>query len=437
MRSGFFRGRALFFFIKIASVLVFATGLEAVAQWQQGFDFRNTATFVADPAGDTYVLSTTAYPTSVNGVTFGWVKTSLVGARNRNASLDPRLAGLNYANNGSQATFYVDLPSAGTYNVSLALGDAGYQQCTQQCQIQFLDGNTVLATVSRGTIAAGYFYDAVGNKWSAAAWPTGNLTQQVTLAGTRLTVVVGTSQSNGDLTTIAFLGLTQVSSAASFSISASPTSLTVAQGNQGTSTITTTGINGFNSSISLSASGVPTGTTVSFNPQTIPAPGSGSSTMTVTVGSSTPLGIYPITVTGNGGGVQQSATVNLTVTSLTWAQAFDFRNTSTYVTDPPGDTYVLPTTKYPTTVNGATFGWTTPALVGGRDRSTTVDPRLAGMDYANNGSPATFYVDLPAPGTYSLSLAMGDAGFEAMLDAVRDSVPGWQDGACYVHEGTH
>ena len=36
--------------------------------------------------------------------------------------------------------------------------------------------------------------------------------------------------------------------------------------------------------------------------------------MTITVGSSTPMGTYPITVTGNGGGNQQNTTVTLTVT---------------------------------------------------------------------------------------------------------------------------
>jgi len=101
-----------------------------------------------------------------------------------------------------------------------------------------------------------------------------------------------------------------------FTISASPSSLSVVQGNQGISTITATISNGFNSAITLSASGMPSGTTVSFNPNPIAAPGSGSSTMTITVGSSTPTGTYPITVTGNGGGVQQHTTVNLTVTAL-------------------------------------------------------------------------------------------------------------------------
>ena len=136
----------------------------------------------------------------------------------------------------------------------------------------------------------------------------------MTLAGSRLTVVVGTSKASGDSTPLAFLGVTQLSGGSpNYTISASPASVSIPQGNQGTSTITTSVSGGFNSAISLSASGVPSGTTVSFNPQSIPAPGSGSSTMTITVGASTAAGTYPITVTGNGGGIQQNTTVTLTV----------------------------------------------------------------------------------------------------------------------------
>src|SRR5208337_2579148 len=210
-----------------------------VVAWGQGFDFRNTAGFVSDPPGDTYVLPTTTYPTTVNGVTFGWTMPNLVQARDRSTSVDPRLAGINYVNNGSPATFYVDLPSAGTYGLSLVMGDVGYEQCYTQCQVQFLDGGTVLATVTGGPTNPGYFYDAKGNNWSAATWPTSNLSQQVTLAGTRLTVVVGTNQATGDITPIAFLGVTQTSVAPNFTLSASPASLGVVQGNQGTSTLTT------------------------------------------------------------------------------------------------------------------------------------------------------------------------------------------------------
>src|SRR5262249_36903333 len=160
-------------------------------------------------------------------------------------------------------------------------------------------------------------------------------------------------------------------------IASSPASLNIAQGNQDVSTTTTTISGGFNGAISLSASGVPSGTTVSFSPNLISAPGGGSSTMSILVGSSTPTATYPITVTGDGAGIQQNTTVTLTVTAVGgWQQGFDFRNTANFVTDPLGDTHVLPSTAYPTMVNGVTFGWTNTRLVQGRDRNAAVDPRL-------------------------------------------------------------
>jgi len=100
-----------------------------------------------------------------------------------------------------------------------------------------------------------------------------------------------------------------------FTISASPTAVSVVQGNAGTSTITTTVSGGFNNAISLSASGQPSGVTVGFSPASIAAPGAGSSTVTMTVGSSVATGTYPITVTGTGGSTTHTTTVNLTVTS--------------------------------------------------------------------------------------------------------------------------
>jgi kumamolisin len=98
-----------------------------------------------------------------------------------------------------------------------------------------------------------------------------------------------------------------------FTISASPTSVTVVQGKSGTSTITTAVSGGFDSSIALSASGQPTGVTATFNPPSIAAPGSGTSTLTLAVASTTVRGTYTITVTGSGGSVTQKTTVTLTV----------------------------------------------------------------------------------------------------------------------------
>jgi kumamolisin len=102
-----------------------------------------------------------------------------------------------------------------------------------------------------------------------------------------------------------------------FTLSASPASVSVVQGNSGTSTITTTVAGGFDSAVALSASGQPTGVTVSFNPTSIAVPGSGTSTMTLAVASTAVAGTYTITVTGTGGGITHTATVSLTVTAPT------------------------------------------------------------------------------------------------------------------------
>ena len=104
------------------------------------------------------------------------------------------------------------------------------------------------------------------------------------------------------------------SSGAGFSLSASPASVTVAQGAKSTSTITSTVTGGFDSAISLSATGQPTGVTVGFSPASIT--GAGTSTMTLTVASSTATGTYHITVTGTSGSTIETTTVSLTVTRI-------------------------------------------------------------------------------------------------------------------------
>jgi subtilase family serine protease len=109
--------------------------------------------------------------------------------------------------------------------------------------------------------------------------------------------------------------LAPTSSSPNFTISASPTSVSVVQGSNGTSTITTAVLDPFDSAIALSATGQPTGVTVSFSPTSVAAPGSGSSTMTMAVASTTATGTYTITVTGTGGGITHTSTVALTVTA--------------------------------------------------------------------------------------------------------------------------
>ncbi|MGH8683898.1 MAG: hypothetical protein ACREUM_00960, partial [Nitrosospira sp.] len=92
--------------------------------------------------------------------------------------------------------------------------------------------------------------------------------------------------------------------------------------------------------------------------------------------------------------------------------AFDiginFRATAEYVTDPANTTYSLGE-GYPTTRGGATFGWIDLPLGNIRNRSTSVDPRIAGINYHTNASKKKFQLDLPASGFVDISCAVGDA----------------------------
>jgi subtilase family serine protease len=110
--------------------------------------------------------------------------------------------------------------------------------------------------------------------------------------------------------------LTGAPQTSSFSLSASPSSVSVAQGGNGSTAITVTPSGGFNSSVALTASGQPTGATISFNPSTVSG-GSGTASMGISVASSTTPGTYPITVTGTSGSTVETTTVSLTVTGTT------------------------------------------------------------------------------------------------------------------------
>ena len=131
-------------------------------------------------------------------------------------------------------------------------------------------------------------------------------------ATTGYDLVTGIGSPNGQALVDALAG---TGTTAGFSLSANPTSVSVAQGASGTSTITSTVTGGFNTAVVLSASGQPSGVTVSFNPTSIT--GNGTSTMTMAVGSTVTPGTFTITVTGTAGSTTHTTTVSLTVTSTT------------------------------------------------------------------------------------------------------------------------
>ena len=139
--------------------------------------------------------------------------------------------------------------------------------------------------------------------------------------------------------------------------------------------------------------------------------------MTITVGSSTPTGTYPITVTGNGGGIQQNTTINLTVTAQqTYDVGIDFRGTQNYVTDPAYavfDNCLNDGTNQQTrtNANGYSIGWQwSQKCNAASNESSTVDPRLAGIAnvYTASGGE-TLTITVPQAGTYNIGFATGNA----------------------------
>jgi subtilase family serine protease len=97
----------------------------------------------------------------------------------------------------------------------------------------------------------------------------------------------------------------------SFTLSDSPSSLTITQGGSGTSTITVNDVGGFTGSVTLAASGLPSGVTAAFGTN----PTTGTSVLTLTASSTATTGSATVTITGTSGSLTASTTLALTVNS--------------------------------------------------------------------------------------------------------------------------
>jgi hypothetical protein len=95
-----------------------------------------------------------------------------------------------------------------------------------------------------------------------------------------------------------------------FSLSVSPTSVSVRRGGTAAYTVTVNPSNGFSGSVTLSLSGQPSGSIVTFSPN----PSSGTSTLSVRTASSGPKGTFTLTVTARSGTLTHTATIRLSVT---------------------------------------------------------------------------------------------------------------------------
>ncbi len=119
-----------------------------------------------------------------------------------------------------------------------------------------------------------------------------------------------------------------------FSLSASPSSLTVVQGNSGSSTITVTPSGGFTGSVSLSASGLPSGVTATFGTN----PTTSTSSVTFTASSTATVGTSTVTITGTSGSLTHTTTITLTVNSVGGQPNFTISDSPASITVTRGST---------------------------------------------------------------------------------------------------
>jgi kumamolisin len=194
--------------------------------------------------------------------------------------------------------------------------------------VSVVQGNNGTSTIT--TAVSGGFNSAIAlsasgqpsgvtvsfNPTAIAAPGSGSSTMSMAVASTTATgtYTITVTGTGGGLTHTAAVALTVTAAASgNFTISVSPTSGYLARGQSGYAVVSTTVSGGFDSSIALSATGVPSGVTYSFTPSSIAAPGSGSSDFNLTVSRNAPLGTYPITITGTGGGVTHTTVLTFEV----------------------------------------------------------------------------------------------------------------------------
>jgi len=313
-------------------------------------------------SGNVGVLSTSdgAYNTAY-GSTTGWDFASGIGSVNA----------FNLVNNWPSSTPNYSL-SASPSSLTLTQGGSGASTIAVTAQNGF-GGNV---TLSASGLPNGVTASFSPNPANTASVLTLTATGTATI-GTVTLIVTGTSDTLTNTTKIAVT----VNSVGNYTLSGSPTSVTIAQGTSGTSTITVSPQNGFSGGVSLSASGLPSGVSASFSPN----PATATSTLTLTATSTATSGTVPVTITGSSGSLTNTTTITLTVT--------------------PAPNYTLSATPSSLTVTQGTSGTSTITVSpqngfsGGVSLSASGLPSGVSASFSPNPATATSTLTLTATST--------------------------------------
>jgi hypothetical protein len=165
----------------------------------------------------------------------------------------------------ASATYTINLPPAATPTFSLASGT-------------YLAAQTV--SIGDTTAGATIYYTTNGTAPTTGSTVYGGaITVSTTETIEAIAIASGFASSNVASATYT------INLPPTFTLGASPTSLTVNAGSQGSVTLTVTPQNGFNSTVGFACSGLPSGASCSFNPTTV-TPSGGAATTQLTISAS-------------------------------------------------------------------------------------------------------------------------------------------------------
>jgi len=219
------------------------------------------------------------------------------------------------------------------------------------------------------------------------------------VVGTYPLTITGTS---GTLTATTSVSLV-VTPELTFTLSASPASLSVIGGNAAATKVTVAPVNGFASTVGFSAGGLPAGASATFSP----ASSQTGTTLSIATTTSTPAGTYTVTVTGTAAAtgtsnaVSATTSLGLTVVAALKTQTITFAAIGAQTVGTPLSLVASASSGLP-----VGFASTTPSVC--TVSATTASFVLAGTCtiVASQGGNATYAAATPVSRSFSVAAAV-------------------------------
>lgn len=258
-------------------------------------DTRNNTECVFLPAGTSGSFSVTVRGVNVAGD----------GLPGNADTTDQDFALLVYNGSASAPTPNFSL-SATPASATITAGNPASFTVTSTPANGFASNVTLSATPAISGVTYSFSPNPIGPSGSAT------LTCTTTTAATPGTHTVTISGVGGSLTRTTTVSLTiNAPATPNFTLSATPSSSSVTAGGSAAFSVSSAASGGFASNITLSATPAISGVSYSFSPN--PIGPSGSSTLTCTTTTGATLGTHSITISGTGGSLTRTTSVQLTI----------------------------------------------------------------------------------------------------------------------------